>query len=119
MNYIKDLNAFYNQIIFQPLSGSAVAIWNTLMHFNNLCGWKREFSVAATQLQLKAGLKAISFQRARDELKEKGFIIVTSRGSNQAAVYQMISQQMDFECPRRKKLQKSSSQQARASTSTK
>ncbi|WP_246202687.1 hypothetical protein [Virgibacillus doumboii] len=92
MNYLKELNAFYQQIIFNPLSGSAVALWNTLMHFNNLCGWQETFSVAASVIELQSGIKGTSFKRARDELQEKGYIHVTSRSGNQAAVYRMISQ---------------------------
>ncbi len=92
MNYIKELNAFYQQIIFNPLSGSAVSLWNTLMHFNNLCGWQKTFTVAASVIELKSGIKGTSFKRARDELQKKGYIHVTSRSGNQAAVYQMISQ---------------------------
>ncbi|WP_233879543.1 DnaD domain-containing protein [Virgibacillus halodenitrificans] len=96
MNYMKEINAFHTQNMFDPLSGSAVALWSVLMHVNNLCGWKKEFSVAATQLQAMAGLKSTTFKAARKELQEKGRIIVTSRGANRAAMYQMISQQMDY-----------------------
>ncbi|WP_106496289.1 DnaD domain-containing protein [Lentibacillus sp. Marseille-P4043] len=92
MNYIKELNAFYHQITFNPVTGSAVALWNTLMHFNNLCGWKKEFSVAASIIQVKSGIKESSFKRARTELQEKGFINFQSRGRNQAGIYEMISQ---------------------------
>ncbi|TMN23292.1 DnaD domain-containing protein [Lentibacillus cibarius] len=92
MNYLKELNAFYQQIIFNPLSGSAVALWNTLMHFNNLSGWQKTFSVPVSIIELKSGIKGSSFKRARDELQEKGYIRVTSRSGRQAAVYQMISQ---------------------------
>ncbi|MFD1363331.1 DnaD domain-containing protein [Lentibacillus salinarum] len=92
MNYLKELNAFYQQIIFNPLSGSAVALWNTLMHFNNLSGWQETFSVPASVIELKSGIKGTSFKRARIELQEKGYITVTSRDGNQSAVYQMISQ---------------------------
>lgn len=92
MNYLKELNAFYQQIIFNPLSGSAVALWNTLMHFNNLCGWQKSFSVPVSVIELKSGIKGTSFKRARSELQEKGYITVTSRDGSQAAVYQMISQ---------------------------
>lgn len=91
------MNAFYNQITFNPLSGSAVALWNTLMHYNNLCGWKKQFSVAATMLQVKSGIKESSFKRARNELQEKGYIQFQSRGGNQAAMYQIISQVQNFE----------------------
>ncbi|WP_449355210.1 DnaD domain-containing protein [Virgibacillus natechei] len=97
MNYIKEMNAFYNRIDFQPISSSAVALWHTLMHFNNRCGWKKEFSVAASMLQLKAGLKSTAFKTARHELQSNGYITFQSRGSNRAAMYQMISQQMDFQ----------------------
>ncbi|WP_121616357.1 DnaD domain-containing protein [Virgibacillus halodenitrificans] len=96
MNYMKEINAFHTQNMFDPLSGSAVALWSVLMHVNNLCGWKKEFTVAATQLQAMAGLKSTTFKAARKELQEKGRIIVTSRGANRAAMYQMISQQMDY-----------------------
>ncbi|MTW88223.1 hypothetical protein F3157_21760 [Virgibacillus dakarensis] len=58
------------------------------MHFNNRCGWKEQFPVPATMLELTSGVKGSSFKRARDELQQKGFIQVTSRGGNQAAVYQ-------------------------------
>ncbi|APC49606.1 hypothetical protein BME96_16025 [Virgibacillus halodenitrificans] len=96
MNYMKEINAFHTQNMFDPLSGSAVALWSVLMHVNNLCGWKKEFTVAATQLQAMAGLKSTTFKAARKELQEKGRIIVTSRGANRAAMYQMISQQIDY-----------------------
>ncbi|WP_373893835.1 DnaD domain-containing protein [Virgibacillus sp. CBA3643] len=97
MNYIKEMNAFYNRIDFQPISSSSVALWHTLMHFNNRCSWKKEFSVAASMLQLKAGLKSTAFKTARHELQANGYITFQSRGSNRAAMYQMISQQMDFQ----------------------
>ncbi|OZU88220.1 hypothetical protein CIL03_11235 [Virgibacillus indicus] len=96
MNYIKEINAFHNQNLFEPLSSSAICLWYALMHFNNLCGWKKEFSVAASQLQSVSGLKATAFKEARLELQRKGRIGVTSRSGNQAAVYRMVSQVMVF-----------------------
>ncbi|MEI3598650.1 MULTISPECIES: hypothetical protein [unclassified Oceanobacillus] len=35
MNYIKEINAFYDHQEREPLLGSAVALWYTLMHMNN------------------------------------------------------------------------------------
>ncbi|ALX48515.1 DnaD domain-containing protein [Lentibacillus amyloliquefaciens] len=92
MNYLKELNAFYNKIIFNPLSGSAVALWNTLMHFNNLCGWQATFTVPASVIELKSGIKGTSFKRAREELRDKGYIDVMPGRGNQAATYRMLSQ---------------------------
>ncbi|PAV28370.1 hypothetical protein CIL05_17205 [Virgibacillus profundi] len=96
MNYIKEINAFHTQNLFEPLSSSAVCLWFALMHFNNLCGWKKEFSVAASQLQGVSGLKPTSFKEARLELQRKGRITVRSRGGNQSAMYKMVSQEMAF-----------------------
>lgn len=96
MNYIKEINAFHNQNLFEPLSSSAICLWYALMHFNNLCGWKEEFSVAATQLQSVSGLKSTTFKEARLELQRKGRIGVVSRSGNQAAMYRMVSQLMVF-----------------------
>ncbi|WP_407272044.1 DnaD domain-containing protein [Radiobacillus sp. PE A8.2] len=91
MNYIKEINAFYNIIETNPLSASACTLWHTLMHISNRTGWKPTFTVAAAVLKLKSGLKDSSFKRAREELQHKGFISFQSQGGNQAAVYQIIS----------------------------
>lgn len=91
MNYIKEMNAFYTQLQFNPLSSSSIALWGTLMNINNSTGWKKEFTAAATLLRTIAGLSEGAFKRARIELQEKGYIIWRSRGGNQAAVYQMVS----------------------------
>jgi DnaD/phage-associated family protein len=91
MNYIKEMNAFYDLIEYNPLSSSAVALWYALMHINNKTRWKCEFRVAGTVLRLKSGLSETSFKRARLELKEKGYIDYESKGGNQAPVYRMFS----------------------------
>lgn len=52
---------------------------------------------AAGMLELTTGIKGGSFQRARVELQERGFITVTKRSGNQAALYQMISQIQVFD----------------------
>ncbi|MFC3040699.1 DnaD domain-containing protein [Virgibacillus xinjiangensis] len=96
MNYIKEINAFYHKLDFQPLSGAAVSLWHGLMHFNNRCGWKEEFSVTAAVLQAKACLKPTTFKNAREELQRLGYIRVISQSGNRAAIYQMISQQEEL-----------------------
>ncbi|MFC7062350.1 hypothetical protein [Halobacillus seohaensis] len=89
MNYIKELNAFYNQIELHSLSSSAIVLWGALMHFNNISGWKKEFSVAASSLRSRSGLRESSFNRGCTELKEKGFIKHRSVHRNHAPIYQM------------------------------
>src|SRR5699024_11575153 len=73
-----------------PLSGSAVCLWHTLMHVNNRAHWVDEFTVAASVLCSKSGLTSSTFKRARTELKEKGYIQVTSRGTK-APAYRIMS----------------------------
>ena len=90
MNYIQEINAFYARVETNPLSGSAVCLWHTLMHVNNRAHWVDEFTVAASVLCSKSGLASSTFKRARTELKEKGYIQVTSRGTK-APIYRIMS----------------------------
>ncbi|GAA0486431.1 DnaD domain protein [Salinibacillus aidingensis] len=91
MNYIQEINAFYTLGVTNPVSNSAVSLWHALMHINNLTRWRKTFTVAATVLKTKSGLKDSAFKRARKELVDKGYIHVRSRGGNQAPEYQMVS----------------------------
>src|SRR5690625_7205312 len=90
MNYIKEINAFYMKIETYPLTASANVLWYTLLHINNRAGWIKEFTVAAVVICVKSGLPESTFKRARNELRDKGYITYRSRGT-QAPVYRMIS----------------------------
>src|SRR5690625_2872890 len=91
MNYIKEINAFYQRQETNPLSSHAANLWHTLMHVNNRAGWKRTFTVAVSVLCSKGNLSNSTFKRARTELHDKGYIHYESRRGNQAAIYQIIS----------------------------
>lgn len=91
MNYIKEINAFYQRQETNPLSSHAANLWHTLMHINNRAGWKKTFTVAVSVIRYKSGLSDSTFKRARTELHEKGYIRYESRRGNQAAIYEMIS----------------------------
>ncbi|WP_430790488.1 DnaD domain-containing protein [Virgibacillus flavescens] len=90
MNYIKQINEFYFKIDLEPISVNARSLWHTLTDINNKLCWREEFTVAASKLCDKAGLTDSCFKRARKELEENGYIIVTSRAGNQSALYQMV-----------------------------
>lgn len=47
MNYIKEINAFYDCLERHLLSASAVTLWHALMHINNKAMWIESFTVAA------------------------------------------------------------------------
>ncbi|MBM7599047.1 hypothetical protein JOC34_001415 [Virgibacillus halotolerans] len=91
MNYIKEMNAFYNRLETNPLSASAINLWYALMHINNRAGWLEEFTVAVYVLGVKTSLSESALKRARVELQEKGYIRYRSQDGNRAAIYEIIS----------------------------
>lgn len=86
VNYVKEINGLYVEMETNPLSGSAIALWYAMMQVNNRVRWIEQFTVAAQVLCLKSGLPETTFKRARLELRDKGFIGYTPRGS-QAPAY--------------------------------
>src|SRR5690625_3139685 len=90
MNYIREINEFYVRLETNPLTPSAISLWFAMMHVNNRAHWVNSFSVAASTLRLKSGLPLSTFKRARLELRDKGFILYTPRGTN-APLYEMVS----------------------------
>ncbi|SMB95484.1 DnaD and phage-associated domain-containing protein [Desulfonispora thiosulfatigenes DSM 11270] len=91
MNYLKELNAFYDWLETNSLSTSSIVLWHALMHINNKAGWTAEFAVAISVLCVKTGLAERTISKARNELKQKGRIDWKQRKGNQAAIYSMIS----------------------------
>lgn len=91
MNYIKEINAFYNHLEFKPLSASAINLWYALMHMNNKTMWANTFTVANRVLQMKSQLPESTLKRARSELHKKGYIVYLPGKKGEAPSYQMIS----------------------------
>src|SRR5690625_2123242 len=97
MNYIKEINAFYQRLETNPVSANAANLWHTLMHVNNRAGWVRQMTVAVSVLCCKSQVSESAFKRARKELHEKGYIHYESRGGNQSAIYQIMSSEVMYE----------------------
>ncbi|WP_197260586.1 DnaD domain protein [Brevibacillus laterosporus] len=97
MNYLKEINAFYDRLETSPLSSSAIALWHALMTINNKAGWINEFAVAASVLCVKSGLKDSMFKKARNELQTKGYVSFKSRNGNQSALYRINSLQSHYD----------------------
>lgn len=89
MNYIREINAFYDWLETNSISTSAIVLWHALMSINNKCGWIKEFTVATSVLEVKTGLNRRTIERARNELKQKNRINWNSRKGNQSAMYQI------------------------------
>jgi|GEM_PF-2762806 len=90
MNYLAEINRFYDWLETNSLPKSAIALWNALMHTNNRADWKTEFAVAISVLELKTGFKRSELFKARNILIQKERIKCNSRAGNNSAVYQII-----------------------------
>ncbi|MGG0757302.1 DnaD domain-containing protein [Brevibacillus laterosporus] len=97
MNYLKEINSFYDRLETNPLSSSAIALWHALMTINNKAGWINEFAVAASVLCVRSGLKDSMFKKARNELQTKGYVSFKSRNGNQSALYRINSLQSQYD----------------------
>lgn len=91
MNYITEINQFYDWLETNPVPDSSIVLWHALMHINNKCGWKKEFAVAISSIQNKTGLSKSSILRARNNLQQSGRISFISRNGQQAAIYTLIA----------------------------
>lgn len=91
MNYIIQIKAFYDRLEINPLNSSEIALWFALMSINNKTAWSDKFTVAASVLCQKSGMKDTSkssnFFKARNALAQAGLITWRSRKGNQAAEY--------------------------------
>jgi DnaD/phage-associated family protein len=90
VNYIKEMNAFYDWLELNELSPSAINLWYALMHINNKAGWIETFTVAESVLCVKTGLTDRTLRKVRNELKQKRRIDFISR-KGKAPVYRIIS----------------------------
>jgi hypothetical protein len=91
MNYILEINAFYDWLETNQISDSSIVLWHALMHINNKTGWKKEFAVAISSIQNKTGLSKSSILRARNTLQQAGRINFNSRLGQQCAIYSLFA----------------------------
>lgn len=89
MNYIKAINAFYDQMEYNPLSQRAISLWFGLMAINNKARWEETFSPNRMALQAKTGLNAKGVEESVEELVEKGYLTVVSDEREQLEEYKM------------------------------
>jgi hypothetical protein len=90
MNYIAEINAFYDWLETNSVSDSCIVLWHALMHICNKAGWIPEFAVAISTLEVKTGLKKDAINRARHRLQQAGRIDFKSRTGQLSAVYTII-----------------------------
>lgn len=91
MNYLREINAFYDRLETHELDASSIALWHALMATANKAGWPDDFSVSMSVLETKTGLSRKAIERARNLLLKKGYINWHSRQGRQSAVYSLVS----------------------------
>ena len=90
MNYIREIAAFHDSLLYKNLSTGQIALWYALMYINNKVGWAEDFSVANQVLELQTGLSRGAVLKARNALQQMGYIDFKCRGTK-ATVYRMKS----------------------------
>lgn len=89
MNYIREINAFYDLVQVKQLSTGQIALWHALMQINNKCAWTKWFTAPNLTLELTTGLSRKGIYNARNILKQHGIIDFKSNGQK-ATSYKLI-----------------------------
>ena len=90
MNYISQLNAFFDIKLSNPLSANAQCLYINLFYMNNKCNWIERFTVSNTMLCALTGIDRRTLDRVRNELIQKGYIEYKKGTGNQAGTYLIV-----------------------------
>ena len=98
MNYIKQLNAFYEFIKVNSVSSNAQCLYNYLLSINNELSWIESFTKSNIVICDSTQMSRQALDRARNELKTKGLIEYEKGTSNRAGTYKIKVLYDDFLC---------------------
>ena len=92
MDYIKEMNAFYDLDLANQLTPNAISLYFALLNIANKLYWKADFVVSNLTLQSRSGIAdRKTLDRARNQLIQKGLIEYKPSGKvNQAGSYTII-----------------------------
>ena len=74
MNYIAQINAFWDSATTNPLSTGQVSLYFALLHVCNRSNWIEWFAAPNQVLSVLTGLSRSGILKARNELKQRGLI---------------------------------------------
>lgn len=89
-NYISIINHFWDSVTINPLSTGQVSLYFALLHKNNKDGWNEWFTAPNQVLSILTGLSRSGILKARNELKQRGYIDFKERGTK-ATLYKIIT----------------------------
>lgn len=90
MNYVAQMNAFWNWRLLNQLNSRAADLYMALLHFNNLGGWQKEFTVSSTMLQSVCGISRTELSRHRNTLIQMGLISYQGGKGSRSGFYQIF-----------------------------
>lgn len=98
MNYIAEINGFYDWLQFNAIPSDAQSLWHALMHLNNKCAikstqgwhWRVEFTVSNTTLLSILNFSRGQLDRMRNVLIQHGRIVYKKGKGNQSGTYSLI-----------------------------
>lgn len=92
MDYIKEMNAFYDLDMANQLTPNAISLYFALLNIANKLYWRADFTVSNLTLQSRSGIAdRKTIDRARNQLVQKNLIIYKPSGKvNQAGSYTII-----------------------------
>ena len=96
MNYIMQLNVFYEKASGESLSLKAIGLYMLLLNKNNRLGWIEEFKMTNKVIMSVANCTLHDLRIARNELEEKGYIIYKKGTKGQAGNYKIINLEKEF-----------------------
>lgn len=91
MDYLRECKAFYDSLDYNQLSSGQIALWYVLLNICNKSGWQTWFTAANSTLA-SSGLSVSGINKARNQLKQLGYIDFKPQGKNKATKYRIISQ---------------------------
>lgn len=74
MNYLQEILNFEKLQELNRLAPGQARVWYVLMYLNNITGWQSWFTVASSTLEFRSGLSRQGVIKARNELKQLGYI---------------------------------------------
>lgn len=117
MNYIIELNRFWDWATLNPLPTGQIALYMALLHINNKSNWVEWFQAPNQVLSILTGLSRSGILTARNGLKQAGLIDVRERGTK-ATLYCVIANSKQASVQERKQDSVQESAQAEKQDST-
>ncbi len=100
MDYKKQMDTFYEFLPNNPISSNAQCLYSYLLNKNSKLGWIKEFTIANSIVCGITGLSRQALDKARNELKQKGYIKYSKGLGNKAGKYLIVyfDTQIDTQC---------------------